>query len=102
MTTPCFRPRSIDKLSAFQATSIYDSCVEERDTLLALNKTSNLPVCDLQKELENVNTMKSVKWLALCCSMLIVTMCMCYRTALCTTGWFSMFTISLVTIIDSL
>lgn len=38
-----------------QATSIYDSCVEERSEMIRQNKSHDLlPVCDLQKELENV------------------------------------------------
>lgn len=51
-------PGGAPKLLFFssQATSIFDACVEERDALLAANKTTDLPVCDLQKELENVNT----------------------------------------------
>lgn len=39
----------------FKATATFDGCVVERDALIARNVTQNLPVCDLQKELDNVN-----------------------------------------------
>ncbi|XP_014103700.2 sodium-dependent neutral amino acid transporter B(0)AT3 [Bactrocera oleae] len=37
----------------FKATSTFDRCNEERQSLIAQNRTTNLPVCDLQKELAN-------------------------------------------------
>ncbi|XP_067636970.1 sodium-dependent neutral amino acid transporter B(0)AT3 [Eurosta solidaginis] len=37
----------------FKATSTFERCNEDRANLLALNKTTNLPVCDLEKELAN-------------------------------------------------
>lgn len=40
----------------FKATATFDRCNDERAQLIALNKTSNLPVCDLEKELANVST----------------------------------------------
>ncbi|XP_055632620.1 sodium-dependent neutral amino acid transporter B(0)AT3 isoform X2 [Toxorhynchites rutilus septentrionalis] len=52
-STSMFAGVVVFSVIGFKATSIYDTCVEERDALLALNKTSDLPVCDLQKELEN-------------------------------------------------
>ncbi|XP_055585586.1 sodium-dependent neutral amino acid transporter B(0)AT3 isoform X1 [Uranotaenia lowii] len=52
-STSMFAGMVVFSVIGFKATSIFDSCVEERDTMLAANKTANLPVCDLQKELEN-------------------------------------------------
>ncbi|XP_055712703.1 sodium-dependent neutral amino acid transporter B(0)AT3 isoform X1 [Phlebotomus papatasi] len=37
----------------FKATAIFDKCMEDKNSLIALNKTTDLPVCDLQKELDN-------------------------------------------------
>ncbi|XP_037937409.1 sodium-dependent neutral amino acid transporter B(0)AT3-like [Teleopsis dalmanni] len=37
----------------FKATATFDRCNEERASLISQNKTSMLPVCDLQKELAN-------------------------------------------------
>lgn len=38
----------------FKATATFDGCMAERATLMLRNVTENLPVCDLQKELDNV------------------------------------------------
>ncbi|XP_059618030.1 sodium-dependent neutral amino acid transporter B(0)AT3 isoform X2 [Phlebotomus argentipes] len=37
----------------FKATATFDKCMDEKNSLIALNKTSDLPICDLQKELDN-------------------------------------------------
>lgn len=37
----------------FKATSTYENCLSERSALSLINST-NLPVCDLQRELDNV------------------------------------------------
>ncbi|XP_058443694.1 sodium-dependent neutral amino acid transporter B(0)AT3 isoform X2 [Malaya genurostris] len=52
-STSMFAGVVVFSVIGFKATSIFDSCVEERTALLLANKTSDLPVCDLQKELEN-------------------------------------------------
>lgn len=39
----------------FKATATFDSCVLQRDALILANSTKVLPVCDLQKELDNVS-----------------------------------------------
>ncbi|XP_055524582.1 sodium-dependent neutral amino acid transporter B(0)AT3 isoform X2 [Wyeomyia smithii] len=52
-STSMFAGVVVFSVIGFKATSIFDSCMEERTALLAANKTFNLPVCDLQKELEN-------------------------------------------------
>lgn len=39
----------------FKATATFDRCTEERASLVALNRTHNLPICDLQQELANVS-----------------------------------------------
>lgn len=39
----------------FKATATFDGCVAERASLMLRNVTENLPVCDLQKELDNVS-----------------------------------------------
>lgn len=41
----------------FKATATFDRCTEERNGLVAQNKTHNLPVCDLQTELANVSSL---------------------------------------------
>lgn len=39
----------------FKATATFDKCMIERTAMQALNQTGiTLPVCDLQKELDNV------------------------------------------------
>lgn len=38
----------------FKATATFDKCTDERNALIAMNKTINLPICDLEKELANV------------------------------------------------
>ncbi|XP_053699125.1 sodium-dependent neutral amino acid transporter B(0)AT3 [Sabethes cyaneus] len=52
-STSMFAGVVVFSVIGFKATSIFDSCMEERTALLAANKTLNLPVCNLQKELEN-------------------------------------------------
>ncbi|XP_058820909.1 sodium-dependent neutral amino acid transporter B(0)AT3 isoform X1 [Topomyia yanbarensis] len=52
-STSMFAGVVVFSVIGFKATAIFDSCVEERTALLAANKTTDLPVCDLQKELEN-------------------------------------------------
>ncbi|KXJ73558.1 hypothetical protein RP20_CCG015603 [Aedes albopictus] len=52
-STSMFAGVVVFSVIGFKATSIFDSCVAERDALVAANKTMDLPVCDLQKELEN-------------------------------------------------
>lgn len=39
----------------FKATSTYEQCLSDRSALSLINST-NLPVCDLQRELDNVNS----------------------------------------------
>lgn len=38
----------------FKATSTYEKCLADRNALVLANITTNLPVCDLQRELDNV------------------------------------------------
>uniref|UniRef100_A0A8W7PST1 Transporter n=1 Tax=Anopheles coluzzii TaxID=1518534 RepID=A0A8W7PST1_ANOCL len=53
-STSMFAGVVVFSVIGFKATSIYDSCVEERSEMIRLNKSHDLlPVCDLQKELEN-------------------------------------------------
>ncbi|XP_049546305.1 sodium-dependent neutral amino acid transporter B(0)AT3 [Anopheles darlingi] len=53
-STSMFAGVVVFSVIGFKATSIYDSCVAERSEMVRLNKSSELlPVCDLQKELEN-------------------------------------------------
>ncbi|XP_053662944.1 sodium-dependent neutral amino acid transporter B(0)AT3 [Anopheles marshallii] len=53
-STSMFAGVVVFSVIGFKATSIYDSCVEERTEMMRQNKSQNLlPVCDLQKELEN-------------------------------------------------
>lgn len=40
----------------FKATATFDRCNEEKAQMIAMNKTSDLPICDLQRELANVST----------------------------------------------
>lgn len=41
----------------FKATSTYEKCVSDRSALSLINST-NLPVCDLQRELDNVSVLE--------------------------------------------
>uniref|UniRef100_A0A182M6Y4 Transporter n=1 Tax=Anopheles culicifacies TaxID=139723 RepID=A0A182M6Y4_9DIPT len=53
-STSMFAGVVVFSVIGFKATSIYDSCIEERTEMIRQNKSQNLlPVCDLQKELEN-------------------------------------------------
>uniref|UniRef100_A0A182KAF6 Transporter n=1 Tax=Anopheles christyi TaxID=43041 RepID=A0A182KAF6_9DIPT len=53
-STSMFAGVVVFSVIGFKATSIYDSCVEERSVMIRQNKSHDLlPVCDLQKELEN-------------------------------------------------
>uniref|UniRef100_A0A6E8UYS1 Transporter n=1 Tax=Anopheles coluzzii TaxID=1518534 RepID=A0A6E8UYS1_ANOCL len=53
-STSMFAGVVVFSVIGFKATSIYDSCVEERSEMIRQNKSHDLlPVCDLQKELEN-------------------------------------------------
>lgn len=38
----------------FKATATFDRCTEGKLAMIAMNQTDNLPICDLQKELDNV------------------------------------------------
>lgn len=39
----------------FKATATFDKCVVDRAAMVLANSTAILPVCDLQKELDNVS-----------------------------------------------
>ncbi|XP_058063630.1 sodium-dependent neutral amino acid transporter B(0)AT3 [Anopheles bellator] len=53
-STSMFAGVVVFSVIGFKATSIYDSCVEERAEMVRLNRSTDLlPPCDLQKELEN-------------------------------------------------
>ncbi|XP_052899747.1 sodium-dependent neutral amino acid transporter B(0)AT3 [Anopheles moucheti] len=53
-STSMFAGVVVFSVIGFKATSIYDSCIEERTEMMRQNKSQSLlPVCDLQKELEN-------------------------------------------------
>lgn len=54
----------------FKATATFDKCVVDRAAMVLANSTAILPVCDLQKELDNVSlkqkAFKDVRGFYLC------------------------------------
>ena len=53
--TSMFAGVVVFSIIGFKATATHDACLLERSALIAANKTSLLPECSLQKELENVS-----------------------------------------------
>ncbi|GAB0089144.1 Transporter [Sergentomyia squamirostris] len=51
--TSMFAGVVVFSIIGFKATSTFDSCMEIKNNMMTLNKTTNLPLCDLQKELDN-------------------------------------------------
>lgn len=52
--TSVFAGTVVFSVIGFKATKTHESCLDERNEMIASNSTGILPVCDLQKELANV------------------------------------------------
>lgn len=52
--TSMFAGIVVFSIIGFKATSTYEKCLADRNASIAANITTNLPVCDLQRELDNV------------------------------------------------
>lgn len=53
--TSMFAGIVVFSIIGFKATSTYEKCLAERNASMLAGITTNLPVCDLQKELDNVS-----------------------------------------------
>lgn len=53
--TSMFAGIVVFSIIGFKATSTYEKCLADRNASIMANITTNLPVCDLQRELDNVS-----------------------------------------------